>query len=248
MLILRDLGHKVKSPQMALVPNPNHPAGANLCYKQLKAYGWKCHDPADRDGMEIHPTERVPVFRLGGASIRRNKRHGGWIVEVAGGVFEQAGDLAAITAEAVRLDAEAQAARLTPAAAVAMDLVTEYPALQSRIAAGLALVEAGKFDPAKYGTTWDNAGFYGCYSCDCPDSVNRKPRAKFGAACKHSFAMEISRRVKAEKTAMAYRRLNDKLDGDRARRAREQALPADVGTGRSILDMLDYDDPVRYGR
>lgn len=223
-LILRDLGHKVQSARMALVPNPNHPLGANAAYAQLKQAGWVCHDPKDRDGMEIHPAERVPVFRLGGASIRRNKRHGGWIVEVAGGVFEQSGDLTAITAEAVRLDKEAQAARLTPAAAVAMDLATEYPEHARRIALALALVEQNKFDPAKYGTEWNNAGFYGCWHCDCPDSVNRQPVAKFGRACKHSLAGEILTRALAERKATAYRRLNDKLDGDRARRERSQAV------------------------
>lgn len=111
--ILRDLGHGVKFAPAALIPNPNNPAGASLAYAQLKQAGWKCHDPKDRDGMEIHPAERVPVFRKGGASIRRNKRHGGWIIEVAGGILERAGDLKEITNEAVNLD------RLTRAGGVA---------------------------------------------------------------------------------------------------------------------------------
>jgi hypothetical protein len=49
--------------------------------------------------MTVDPVDRVPLFRLGDATIRRDKQlDGGWIVEIAGkGEYGMEGDLGSIT-------------------------------------------------------------------------------------------------------------------------------------------------------
>lgn len=109
-LNLKQIARTVKFSPTALVPNPASPLGQSAAYRQLKTLGWTCVN------SEIHPTDRVPVFRLRGAAIRRHpsgysqgsQRSGsGWIVDVAGGQYERTGCLQQITAEAVALDAAA---------------------------------------------------------------------------------------------------------------------------------------------
>jgi hypothetical protein len=66
----------------------------NDAYTLLKRLGWTCHND------ETHPTDRVPMLRLGDASIRRNREKSGeWIVEIGGQVFDASGDLIGITAK-----------------------------------------------------------------------------------------------------------------------------------------------------
>jgi hypothetical protein len=111
--------------------------------------------------------------------------------------------------------------RLSPAAQIAQILATEYPEHEKRIGLALALVEAGQLK-SEYKTTYDPATYYGRYECNCPDSRHRRPRAKFGAACKHCFALEIARLVEAERKAVAYRKLADDIERSRARQAAAQ--------------------------
>jgi hypothetical protein len=119
-------------------------------------------------------------------------------------------------------EAEALPQPISLAAQHAQLLAGEYPEHAERIARALALVEAGTLEFPEYGTAFDPATFYGNWTCDCPDSVNRKPVAKFGRSCKHAIAGEIARRVKAEEKAIAYRKLTDRLEADRARRLATQ--------------------------
>lgn len=66
----------------------------NDTYRLLKQLGWQCRN------AEVHITDRVPLFRLGDASIRRNKQKPGeWIVEINGHVFDAGGKLEEITAQ-----------------------------------------------------------------------------------------------------------------------------------------------------
>src|SRR3989304_2083979 len=76
-------------------------AGMNEAYRQLKALGWECVD------NEIHPRDRVPVFRFGDAAIRRDKASAyGWIVWIGGEEWDAEGSLADITGHARQLLAE----------------------------------------------------------------------------------------------------------------------------------------------
>jgi len=51
----------------------------SLAVKTLKAQGWSsCNTPTG--AIEMHPVDRVPVFRLGICHLRRNKETNGWIV------------------------------------------------------------------------------------------------------------------------------------------------------------------------
>lgn len=215
-LNLKQIARTVKFAPVALVPNPTSPLGQSAAYRQLKALGWVCVN------SEVHPTDRVPVFRLAGAAIRRLRTGAGWIVDVAGGQYERAGCLQQITAEAVALD-EPPTPALSPAALEAGGLTSEYPALGKRIAAALALVESGGLTAklAQYGTRWENLTRADCWYCDCPDSVNRKPRAAFGVACKHALAGEIVARVKRTQRRVAMQKLADKTQ------RRDYAKPSD---------------------
>lgn len=122
---------------------------------------------------------------------------------------------------------------LSSQALIAEGLKAEYPALTSRIVAALELIETGRLDLDKYSTTWDNAGFYGNWRCDCPDARHRGLRTKFGAGCKHALAGLIEQLAERERKQVAYRELASDLE---RRAERERALPADVGMGRSTED------------
>jgi len=188
----------------------------NDLYKALKALGWASLD-------KVHPLDRVSLFQLDAATIRRdrNAAPGAWVIEVDGQDHPFTGDAAEATAEAQRLQ-EPQPKPLSSAAEIAQFLTGEFPELATRIAAALELVEAGKLDLAKYQTEWDNAGFYGCWSCSCPDAHYHSPRTRYGISCKHSLGGLIQQWVSQEKRLTAYRRLEDKLDADRARRLATQ--------------------------
>lgn len=110
-------------------------------------------------------------------------------------------------------------APLTTPQEIAADLRTEYPELAGRIDKALALVEAGATEFPQYSTAFDPATIHGNWNCDCPDAINREPRAKFGIACKHALAMEIARRVKVQENGVAYRELVSDLERERARGA-----------------------------
>lgn len=231
-LNLHQVRHEVKQISATLIPNPANLLGLNECYRQLKALGWQSTN-------EVHPVARVSTFTLGSATIHYDRTAKAWQIEVCGGTLTRTGDLAAITAEAANLDAEAEGHRVwglgstpnpkpqTPASSLAAQhaaiLTTEYPALATRIAAGLALAEAGVVEFPQYETAYDPATINGNRSCGCPDSVNRNPRARWGAACKHAIAQEIAHRVENERRATAYRKLTDRIEGDRARRLATQA-------------------------
>lgn len=259
-LNLSHLRHEVKPTAMALVPNPNHPLGMGLAYKQLKALGW-----VNRDS-EIHPTERVPVFRLGAASVRRNKSgRSHWLIEIAGETYEADGDAATVTAAVKEKLAGASAQPddptpdppasgtpegvrpPTPAQQIAADIKAEAPWLNGRVEAGLALYEARTLEFPKYHTRMATAnGGKPNRDCDCPDATYRGFRAGFGIGCKHTIAQEIAWRVDREQNAVAQRELMDLIEGRRQRcpepvEGREQALPAALTIGESIEAMLGYD-------
>lgn len=126
---------------------------------------------------------------------------------------------------------------LSPAALIAAELTSQHPELAARIEKALALAEAGTIEFDHYATgvmretmTW---------RCDCPDATRRPQWTQgIGQTCKHCLAQYIAYRVKRDLEQAGQRKLIDGIE--RARR--DQALPPDVGTGRSILDMLGYDD------
>ena len=218
MLNLHEVQCQVKFAPTALAPNPANLLGLNECYRQLKALGWQSTN-------EVHKTARTSTFTLGSAIIHYDRTAKAWQVEVAGGILQRTGDLAAITAEAQRLGEEAKEAEispLSPAAEIAQFLTGEFPELAGRIAAALELVETGKLDLAKYQTEWDSAGFYGFWSCSCPDAHHRSPRTRYGISCKHALGGLIQQRVSQEQRLTAYRKLTDRLEGDRARREAAQ--------------------------
>lgn len=85
MLNLTQVQSQIKSTP-APRPNPANLTGLNECYRRLKAAGWVCR------GGEMHPADRVPVFRLGCVALRRDKNTpGDWIVEVGESIIHMSG-------------------------------------------------------------------------------------------------------------------------------------------------------------
>jgi hypothetical protein len=244
MVNLSQLSHSVKPISAALVPNPNHPLSQGHAYRQLKEAGWACYDPNSRDKMESHPIERVPVFRLGAASIRRNRTgQSHWLIEIGGETFAESFSVAEITAAVhdrlADLAAEADPLPPPPPSSfrqIADWLKVEYPALADRIDRALELVETGRLDLDKYGTEWDNAGYFGTWRCDCPDALHRGEglQTNWGSGCKHALGGLIIQLAEGERKTTAYRRLADKIERDRERvratqSAYDQALRPDAG-------------------
>lgn len=253
MLNIAQTRTSVKSALANTLPaiNTRNLAGQNEAYKTLKAIGWT-------SALEMHPTDRVPVFRMDAASIRRDKRNGGWIVEIDGDEFEADGDLGEITAHVKNLLAarpalvptgqgtylvSEPAPKLSDAAKIGAELIRQHGQLGGRIQRAVELVEAGKTEFPHYNTRVDPAT--GISQCDCPDrgstwidSGNRLGILTMfnGRGCKHCLAQHIAYRLRHEAEATAYRKHFDRVE---MRRARETALPASVDSG-SILDMLDY--------
>lgn len=256
MVNLAHLQQQIKSSDLSRARlNPAHPQFINDAYKQLKALGWTCHN------SEIHPTDRVPVFRLGpstgsgqAASIRRDKgTPGAWIVEAGGQVYQMGGDLEGITAEIERLAEPCPElvegplpAPLSPAQLEAEGLKAEYPELAERITRALALVEAGQTEFPHYNTRFDPAGFYGIRDCDCGDAVHRQPRAKFGIACKHALAQEIAARMKRSATRVAQQKLADNLAHARARN--DYASPAAYRPAADPLNVKAQRPMYQFGK
>lgn len=235
MLNLSQIQTQVKSTPAPRL-NPAHPLAVNDAYRQLKALGWTCVN------SEIHPVDRVPVFRLGSAAVRRDKDNpGGWIVTVSdleyrftGEVNEISRFVSEITPQPAQIANTVSESEPTPAPvsstmAEAQGLMSEYPELTERITRALALVEADQTEFPRYNTRFDPAGFYGYRDCDCGDASHRQPRAKFGIACKHTLAQEIAARVKRT----AWRVANQKLASDSERRA-------------AALARNDYASPASY--
>jgi hypothetical protein len=108
-------------------------------------------------------------------------------------------------------------APLSPAAMVAAGLSAEYPEHAKRIAAALELVESDRLDLAKYETTWDNAGFLGCWSCTCPDARHRGDalRTRWGIFCKHAIGGLIEQLVQKEAWRIATQKLASDLERSR---------------------------------
>lgn len=211
-LNLAHIRQQIKSSDLSSAKlNPGQPLAINEAYRQLKALGWQCLN------NEVHPTDHVPVFRFGGAAIRRDKTNAGdWIVDVAGGSFSAGGDLEAITAEARRLDAETEEPLpipLSPVQEIAALLKSEYPHLCTRIDAALALVEAGEVEFPRYQTSviYANGG-KPARECQCSDAVHRGYRTGFGRACKHTIAQEILYRTGREFAQVVQREIVDMID------------------------------------
>lgn len=211
-LNLHQLRQQIKSSSLSEKSlNPGQPLAINAAYKQLKILGWTCQND------EVHPREHVPVFRLGGAAIRRDKQTpGAWIVDVAGGSFNAGGDLDLITAKAMELDCETNEPApvgMTPAQEIAAAMKAEYPHLDSRIDSALALVEAGTIEFPQYQTshTIGNGGKPN-RDCNCPDAMHRGFRAEWGIACKHTIAQEIAYRVEREFNQVVQREIIDTLE------------------------------------
>lgn len=108
MLNLTQVRQQVKqiNPQQIQL-NSNTLAGQNEAYRQLKALGWT-------SAMETHPADRVPVLRLGAASIRRDKKGHGWIVEIDGEEARVEGLLSEITAQVKEILNQTEAPTSTP--------------------------------------------------------------------------------------------------------------------------------------
>lgn len=222
-----------------LTPNVSNPAGEAIAmsalYRELKSLGWQSTG-------KTHPVDKTSLLTLGSATIRRNPNAapGHWIVDVCGGETEATGSLEAITAYVVNLVSEdteeaTEIAPVSPAKSVAQSLIAEYPALAPRIVKALQLVEALDFNPAQYNTRWDNAGRFGCWSCDCPDAQHRNPRTRYGVACKHALAGTIQQIVKQEAQAVTMREVASKAE---ARRAAAIPFMGEPGTIDEWID--DY--------
>lgn len=216
MLSLTEVQAQIKSGNLGQARrNGGHLVTINDLYKQLKALGWQCLD------REMHPMDRVPVFRLGPASIRRDKQQaGGWIVTYQGREIPTTADLEEITTE-VRSKME-----IDPADLAAAELIAEYGHdFEGRVERAAELVKAGQTDFPQYETSFDPSGFYGLRSCQCPDAQHRNPRAKFGAACKHCLAQELAARIGQEAEAVNTREWVEeaqrKRESERATMARQ---------------------------
>jgi hypothetical protein len=227
-LNLAHIREQIKSSDLSPARfNPGQPLATNEAYKTLKSLGWTCQN------NEVHPTDHVPVFRLGGASIRRDKQNpGDWIVDVAGGIFNAGGDLEAITVHTVELDRAANEPLpmpLSPVEQIAALLKSEYPHLCSRIDSALALVEAGEVEFPKYQTSSQYAGGgKPNRDCNCPDALHRGFRAEWGIACKHTICHEILYRAGREFNQVVQREIVDRSERNAARAAAyELALAPD---------------------
>lgn len=203
--------------------NPNIRGGnylaINEAYRRIKASGWS-------GTGQTHSRHRVPTFSLGNAITYRDKSgEHDWIVE-----FQDAGrgyrididDPAHLAAYVAGLPEyqDAAPAPSHPADVHAADLAAEYGHdFGGRLGRAVELVKAGSI--SDHETSYDgSAGFFGMWQCNCPDAQFRAPRAKFGLACKHCLAGEISRRIEAESDGAAYRK-----SADRWERRRSEADP-----------------------
>jgi hypothetical protein len=89
MLNLAQMQAQIKSADLsqAAALNLNTLVGLNEAYRRLKALGWSALDAGGQ--IASHPTDRVPVFRLGAAALRRNKAAASdWLMEVDGQIYE----------------------------------------------------------------------------------------------------------------------------------------------------------------
>lgn len=235
MLNLSHLTHSVKSQSLALIANPNHPLGQNEAYRQLKAAGWTCLN------SELHPTDRVPLFRLGDAAICRNRTgQSHWLLEIAGEVHPITDvTVADITAAVVAKLAEIAIKPKTAAQEAADSLTAELTAgladkdavaIAKRIASGLALVEAGAI--SQYKTEWQNLTAAGNWICDCPDATHRALTSKYGTVCKHTAAGMIRQRLQQAQAVTTQREVEKRNE----RRARFATDPAPGDGGRLASD------------
>jgi len=246
MLNLAQIKQTVKSADLSRVQfNPNSPLWINDNYRRLKGLGWQCVN------REMHP-DRVPVFRLGEASIRRDKAQpGAWIVEIGPDVYHATGQVEEITAEVADLLASQAAAseplpaQLTPAQQVALELKTAHPELAARIDKALALCEAGRIEFPEYETSYSDTTSPVTRYCSCPDARYRGHHVLgIGVACKHTLAGLIADRVQQQQATTAARKFADKWELARAReQGQASQQPAVDGEEPSILDLLDYDEP-----
>lgn len=235
MLNLHHLSHSVKQASVSLIPNPNHPLAQNEAYKQLKAAGWTCHN------SELHPTDRVPVFRLDSAAIRRNKSGAShWLLEIAGETHPVtdvtvADITAAVQAELAEIAVKPRSAAQDAADSLTAELTAglsekDAAAIAKRIASGLELHTAGAV--SQYNTRWDNAGALGCWSCDCPDAEHRALTSKYGRLCKHTAAGMIAQRLQQAQAVTTAREVEKRNE----RRARFATDPAPGDGGRLASD------------
>lgn len=204
MLNISELRPEVKQMAARVQFNVRDSAPArNQAYRQLKALGWT-------SDMELHPIDRVPIFRLNDATIRRDKiNEFDWLVELDGDVYGMDGDLQGITEEVEKMTASP----LHPADEIAADLIAELGSdLGGRVQRAVELVKAGQVDFPKYGTSYTPTGFHGYRSCGCPDATHRPQFTNFGLGCKHTLAQEIAHRIEATTERVAYQKHNDTVD------------------------------------
>lgn len=135
--------------------------------------------------------------------------------------------------------------QLSPAAQEAEGLKAEYPNLAKRIESALALIESGDLAAKmkEHNTEWQNLTRHGNWLCDCPDSLHRRPVAKFGRACRHCLAGEILARVKRT----ARRVQMQKLESDNERRSAESARRYALALGADAAN-LHRDNRMQFGR
>jgi len=244
MLNLQEIASQVKSADLGQVQfNPGTPLWINESYRTLKSLGWVCIN------REIHPADRVPVFRRPStgtertASIRRNKMvPGAWLVVINGETYDASGDLAEVTEQVDQVVAQADPLPqpLPPADQVAADLKAQHPELAERVDRALELVKAGIIEFDHYQTGALMTTNPPTRRCSCPDAEFRAPQVMgIGMCCKHCLAQLIAERVEQEAERVAYRHMIDKIEMGRARSQAQQ--PAEEKP--SILDLLDYDEP-----
>jgi len=245
MISLAQIREQLKNADLSHVQfSPGTPLWINDSYRRLKALGWQ--------NINREMKDRTPVFRLGEASIRRNRNQAGaWIVEIGEGqVFDATGEVEEITAEVADLLASQAAAseplpaHLTPAQQVALELKAQHPELAARIDKALALYEAGRIEFPEYETSYSDTTSPVTRYCSCPDARYRGHHVLgIGTACKHTLAGLIADRVQQQQATTAARKFADKWELARARERGQAQQPAVDGEEPSILDLLDYDEP-----
>lgn len=253
MLSLAQVQAQVKTAAASgkLTRNFGHILNINEAYRNLKALGWQSLK-ADNGYIIVHPTDRVPVFELHGATIRRDiTGEYNWILEIDGQAAGTSDDLVEITAQVEALaagDDDSAPAPIDPIEAAAESILIENApvsdAFRKRLASAAELVKAGITEFPHYQTAFEPSGFYGVRSCQCNDARHRSLYApKIGTVCKHTLSQLLAERIRQQREAVADRKFASDLDRNRSSahgNARDTALPAS-DNGR-IEDMLGYDD------
>ena len=218
-------------------------------YRDAKRLGWRCANE------EMHPTDRVPVFRLAGANIRRDRSgQADWVAQINGGehLINHA-DLGELTAEllvepeADPFDAIDDATLRSLAQDLVGDGYDQGRAIRGALIVADDMLDIVEQDASHVGAICQpspgnrsaitGAPYYQVdknalgWSCDCPDNQYNDE------TCKHILAAIITRRRDTERRELAARKMADLQD--RAVERKNGSVPADKPLNRRERHELD---------